>query len=294
MKNKSFIASSFDLIKSRKEMVFVVTYSATLGTVIAGKGFPPITKSILVISSLLMLNLSVYIYNDIIDRDMDSYSNQDKKKGRPIAHGVVSEKNAIKFVYITGLLGLALSFLINISVFIFELIYYIILLLYSYPGVRFKNMYIVKNLVTSLVLPTPYLISGVAIENRVSLSTLLIAISYFILTFAMLPAAADMLDYEEDLAFKVKTLGNTLSWKQNILLFNFGIIVIIASGIIAYRLLNTSYVVPVILTIIGIPSMIYSYKIRNESGISASYKLRPFGYILSMSTPLIIAISTYF
>jgi len=294
MKNKSFIASSFDLIKSRKEMVFVVTYSATLGTVIAGKGFPPITKSILVISSLLMLNLSVYIYNDIIDRDMDSYSNQDKKKGRPIAHGVVSEKNAIKFVYITGLLGLALSFLINISVFIFELIYYIILLLYSYPGVRFKNMYIVKNLVTSLVLPTPYLISGVAIENRVSLSTLLIAISYFILTFAMLPAAADMLDYEEDLAFKVKTLGNTLSWKQNILLFNLGIIVIIASGIIAYRLLNTSYVVPVILTIIGIPSMIYSYKIRNESGISASYKLRPFGYILSMSTPLIIAISTYF
>lgn len=294
MKNKSFIASSFDLIKSRKEMVFVVTYSATLGTVIAGKGFPPITKSILVISSLLMLNLSVYIYNDIIDRDMDSYSNQDKKKGRPIAHGVVSEKNAIKFVYITGLLGLALSFLINISVFIFELIYYIILLLYSYPDVRFKNMYIVKNLVTSLVLPTPYLISGVAIENRVSLSTSLIAISYFILTFAMLPAAADMLDYEEDLAFKVKTLGNTLSWKQNILLFNFGIIVIIASGIIAYRLLNTSYVVPVILTIIGIPSMIYSYKIRNESGISASYKLRPFGYILSMSTPLIMAISTYF
>jgi 4-hydroxybenzoate polyprenyltransferase len=290
MNNIGFIKSSLILFKSRKEIVFGVTWTASLATVIAGKGLPPIRQSILAILAVMMLNLSVYIYNDTIDREMDAYSEQDKKKGRPIAHGIVSETNARRFVLMTAVIGLASCYMLNITALSIGAIYYTMLFLYSYPRVRFKTMYIVKNLVTSLVLPAAFLISGVAIEQKITPNTSFFAVAYFILTFAVLPAIADMLDYEEDLAFNVKTLGNTLSWKQNLVLFNFGVIVIIASGVISYLVLGLSYLVPIILSILSIPVMAYSYKLRNENGITASYKLRPVGYVLVMFTPLVLSI----
>jgi len=242
MEKKGFIESSVELFKSRKEIVFAVTWTASLATIIAGKGFPPLAPSLLSIIAIMMLNLSVYIYNDYIDRDMDSYSEQDKKKGRPIANGNVSETNAMRFIYITGILGL----------------------------------------------------SGAAIENEITLRTSFLAFAYFVLSFALLPAIADMLDYEEDLAFNVKTLGNTLSWKNNLIIFNIGIIVIIASCAISSLLFNISYFVPIVVSAFGIPVMAYSFKLRNENGLTASYKLRPVGYALVMLTPLLLALGAVF
>lgn len=290
MKNKGFLGSSIILFKSRKEIVFAVTWTASLATVIAGKGLPPIQPSIQAIIAVMMINLSVYIYNDTVDREMDAYSEQEKKKARPIAHGIVSETNAKRFVMLTGLIGLGSCYLLNVNALIIGATYYAILFLYSYPLVRFKTMYIVKNLVTSLVLPAAFLISGVAIEHKITLSTTFLAGSYFALSFALLPAIADMLDYEENLAFNIKTLGNTLSWRQNLVLFNLGIIVIIISGVVAYMVFGLSYHVPMILSILGVPVMVYSYRLRNESGLTASYKLRPVGYVLVMFTPLVLSI----
>ncbi len=294
MEKNGFIESSVELFKSRKEIVFAVTWTASLATIIAGKGFPPLAPSLLSIIAIMMLNLSVYIYNDYIDRDMDGYSEQDKKKGRPIANGNVSETNAMRFIYITGILGLSLCLILGQFVFIIGSTYYLLLVLYSYPIVRFKTIYVVKNLITSLVLPVSFLISGAAIENTITLRTSFLAFAYFILTFALLPAIADMLDYEEDLAFNVKTLGNTLSWKNNLILFNIGVLVIIASGVVSYLLFNISYFVPIILSVFGIPVMAYSFKLRNESGLTASYKLRPVGYVLVMLTPLLLALGAVF
>ena len=241
-----------------------------------------------------MINLSVYIYNDLIDREMDAFSQQEKKKTRPIAHGEVSEINAKRCILLAGLLGLGSCLLLSSTVFTIGLIYYILLFLYSYPSVRFKTKYIIKNLITSLVLPAAFLISGVAVENRLSLSISLLASSYFVLSFMLLPAIADMLDFDEDRAFNVKTLGNTLSWKQNLILFDTGIITIIASGFVYYQMFNLSYYVPIILSVIGIPVMIYSFKLRNESGETASYKLRPVGVVLILTTPLILALGSVF
>jgi 4-hydroxybenzoate polyprenyltransferase len=242
----------------------------------------------------MMLNLSVYLYNDLIDREMDAFSKQDKKKGRPIAHGVVSEADAKRVIIFSGFLGLGSCLILNLNVFAIGLIYYLLLISYSYPGIRFKTKYIIKNLITSLVMPATFLISGMAVTNKLTLNISFLATAYFILTFMLLPAIADMLDYDEDKAFNVKTLGNTLSWKQNLILFNIGIIVIIMSGFISYLMFNISYYVPIILSIFGIPVMLYSFKLRNESGTIASYKLRPMGYVLVMATPLLLALGTIY
>ncbi len=294
MEKNGFVASSIALFKSRKEVVLGVTWSTTLATIIAGRGFPPITKSFLSIIVMMMLSLSVYIYNDVIDREMDGYSNMEKKKGRPIAHGVVSVSNAMRFVLVTAIMGFGIAFILGRVVFTISVVYYTLFYLYSYPSVRFKTVYIIKNVITSMVLPAGLLIGGAAIENTISTTMLFLSSLYFAFMFLILPAGADCLDLEEDKAFNVKTIGGTLSWRQNIYLFNVGVVVIIAGATISYTLFNMSYITPILMTVLGLPVMMYSMSLAKEDGITAAYKLRPVGYAFLLLTPLIITLGAVF
>jgi 4-hydroxybenzoate polyprenyltransferase len=294
VESKNFFESSLILFKSRREVIFAVTWTASLASIIAGKGLPPITKSFLSIIATMMIVASVYIYNDVIDREMDAHSEQDKKKARPIAHGKVSQKNAMMFVYLTGLIGLGACFMINLTALIIGSTYYVLVFLYSYPGVRFKDMFILKNLITALLMPTAFLICGVAIESRVSSSIALISFTYYALTVLLQPAIADMLDYQEDISFNVRTIGNTLSWKQDLVLYNIGIIMFVASSIISYFVFSFHYIVPTITTLLCVYLMVYSYKLRDENGENASYKLRPVTYSLLLMNPLLLALGAVF
>jgi len=294
MEKNGLFASSIALIKSRKEVVFGVTWTTALATIIAGKGIPPMTKSFLSIMALMMISLSVYVYNDLVDREMDSYSDQEKKKARPIANGKVSTNIAMKFIIATGLLGLGLCYMINTTVFIIGALYSIILYLYSYPLIRFKTVYILKNVVTSLVLPIAFLIGGAAIQSTISTTMLFLFLTFYVFMFAILPAGADCLDLVEDKAFNVKTIGGTLSWRQNVYLFNFGILVIIAGAVLSYSFFNLSYYTPILMTVFGLPVMKYTLGLAKENGETAAYKLRPVGYGFLMLTPLIITLGAVF
>lgn len=294
MENKGFIESSRILINSRKDILFAVTWTAALSSIISGKGVPPVSESLMSIVAVLMIVLSVYIYNDIVDREMDAYSEQDKKKGRPLAHGLVSINNAMKLVYLSGIIGLGLCFLLGRIVFIIGFTYYSLVFLYSYPKVRFKTKYIIKNLVTSLLMPTAFLISGASVEQRVSQSIFLLASTYYLMTVLLIPSIADMLDYDEDIAFNVKTLGNSLNWTQNLILYNFGIMVLIVGNLMLYYWYGTNVYSTLITCVIGFGLMGYSYKLRNEQGQEASYKLRPVSYGVILLHPLILAIGAIF
>jgi 4-hydroxybenzoate polyprenyltransferase len=294
MEKIGFLDSSVALFKSRKEIVFAVTWTATLATIIAGKGLPPLTPSVLSIIAMMMLSISVYIYNDTVDQESDSYSEQEKKKGRPVSNGTVSETNAMRFVYVTGILGLGLCYMLSRVVFLIGFTYYTLFFLYSYPRVRFKEMYVVKNLVTSFLMPAGFLIGGAAVENTISPSIAFLAFTYYTLTVLVIPAIADMLDYEEDKAFNVRTIGNTLSWKQNLILYNIGILVLVTGSVVSYLLFDFSYFLPIFTSVIGISLMAYSYNLRNESGLTASYKLRPVTYVLVLLNPLLLALGAVF
>ena len=294
MEKNGLFASSIALIKSRKEVVFGVTWTTALATIIAGKGIPPMTKSFLSIMALMMMSLSVYVYNDLVDREMDAYSDQEKKKGRPIANGKVSTNIAMKFIIATGLLGLGLCYMINTTVFVIGVLYSIILYLYSYPLIRFKTVYILKNVVTSLVLPIAFLIGGAAIQNTISTTMLFLFLTFYVFMFSILPAGADCLDLAEDKAFNVKTIGGTLSWRQNVYLFNFGILIIIAGAVLSYTFFNLSYYTPILMTVFGLPVMKYTLGLVKENGETAAYKLRPVGYGFLMLTPLIMTLGAVF
>jgi 4-hydroxybenzoate polyprenyltransferase len=294
MEKNGFFRSSILLLKSRKEVIFGISWCATFATIVAGKGIPPLTTSFLSIIGFLMLSLSVYIYNDITDREMDAFSKEEKKKGRPIAHGIVSVKNAKQFVLITGLLGLGIFFIMSRIGFTIGFIYYVLLILYSYPAVHFKRMYIIKNIVTAFSMPTAFLISGATIENTISMTTFFVAFAYYCFNFLVIPALADSLDVEEDLAFNVKTIGNTLSWRQNVILYNLGMLFILSSTLVTYFFFNFHYVAPIMMTGFCILAIVHSLRLINEDISSAAIKLRPFGYSVVILSPIIFALGAAF
>jgi hypothetical protein len=143
-------------------------------------------------------------------------------------------------------------------------------------------------------MPTIFIITGLAIENTISLRILSLGIVYYVVTNLISPAMADMIDMEEDLAFNIKTIGNSLSWKDNLILFNVGILLFSAYNITSYLLFDFNYLIPIVSSMLGIPLILYSYKLRSESGITASHKLRPTTAVIYILHPLIFALGAVF
>jgi 4-hydroxybenzoate polyprenyltransferase len=292
MNQKGFFESSIILLKSRIGITLSCTWFGSLASIIAGKGFPPILDSFLSIVALAMVVTSVYVYNDIIDREMDAHSSNPAKKKRPIAHGVVPVKNAMRFVYLSGILGLGLCLYLGPLVFSVAFIYYVLIFLYSYPPVRFKKMFVIKTIVTCFLLPACFMIPAVAVEKTISTNIIILATLWYIFSFLISPVLTDILDAEEDLAFNIRTIGNTLSWKQNLILFNLGIITLWSTSIIANLIAGVSYFIPIAYSLVCAPVMILSYKLRNDDEVATAQKLRALGRIYILLNPLLLAIGT--
>jgi len=98
---------------------------------IAGKGFPPLVPTLMILVAAVLVTASVYIYNDLVDADMDSMN--ENKTGRPLANGSVSKASAKLFILVTGVLGLWLSYLVSLPSFALCLSWYVVFFLYSLP-----------------------------------------------------------------------------------------------------------------------------------------------------------------
>ena len=133
------------MFKAKLQGIFVWTWSTTVACLIVGRGFPPMVPTIMTVASMLFLAISVYFYNDVIDQEMDSLN--DVKKDRPLPSGAVSERNVMTIVYATAIIGLVLSYQINLYSFLFSLFYWVVFYLYSFPGIRLKSRFLMKDLV---------------------------------------------------------------------------------------------------------------------------------------------------
>lgn len=76
-----------------------------------------------------MLTSSVYLLNDVIDRELDKVHPQ--KKNRPVASGQIPVRNALTLFGILAISSLSLSLLINSKFFLISLLYFCLNLLYS-------------------------------------------------------------------------------------------------------------------------------------------------------------------
>ena len=82
------------LIRSRLEAMFTWSWCTAISCLIIGQGFPPLRETLLAILAMIFISFSVYLYNDVIDIEMDRL-NPEKKK-RPLAANLISKKDIIK------------------------------------------------------------------------------------------------------------------------------------------------------------------------------------------------------
>ncbi len=100
--------------------------------------------------------LSVYIYNDITDIEIDRINKLD----RPLARGDLSRQQAIRLVTVLGIFGLALAFAIDLGFFLFALAYTLLFFIYSFPPIRLKRMFLINKLTVATGVVLTYLMGG--------------------------------------------------------------------------------------------------------------------------------------
>lgn len=287
-----FAGSMFSLLESRKSIAFIYTWTAAVGSLIAGNGFPPLNTTLLALGASLFITMSVYLYNDVIDSDMDRASPTQIKKDRPLANGSVTTRQAMAVVLGFAALGLGLSFMAGRLMFTVASVYFVLFALYSFPMVRFKKRFIIKSLVTSTGPSFTMLLGGIAATGNIGTAISFAAIVQASFMFFVLPGLADSFDLEEDKAFGVKTMAMVLTWTQKVQMMVVAVVIVLGAAVYGYMNLGFNYVLPgaVVLLSVIMLSRINTLFAGYDEGQARSVRKVAYAYFTFL--PVFMAIGT--
>ena len=127
IKHKNLVSQILILLRSRISVIFMCSWATWIACMAVGKGAPPIMPTLLAVISTALIVTSVYTYNDLVDREMDSYNSI--KKNRPLAAGTVDISVAWILIYVTGVSGLFISWFINLGAFTFTVLWLTVFIL---------------------------------------------------------------------------------------------------------------------------------------------------------------------
>ena len=199
----STFKSYLSLVRSRLNFLIYYGLNVLLALVasssINGSTLATFGKDLLLsLLSTFAIVLSVYIYNDITDMEIDRINKLD----RPLARGNISRQQAIRLVTILGISGLALAYIINLSFFFFALTYVVLFFIYSFPPIRLKRIFLVNKLTVATGVALTYMMGGI-VAGSIPVPVFLIAMYGFVggLTSSMW---IDLRDIEGDKKGNVK------------------------------------------------------------------------------------------
>lgn len=260
------------LVKSRSEPIFLYSWSTLISCLIAGQGFPSIYSTLIAVSSVAFLTASVYLYNDIIDREMDTL-NPDKKN-RPIATGKVSVGFAQMFVFVAAIIGSALMLLNGIQAFAWVFTYYTLFFIYSYPGIRLKRIFIVKELIISMAFPLLSLAGAAAVMGGFYTPCLYAGVLIGAFLFSALPALNEAFDVKEDLLYEIKSLAVVLDWKKRVQMLAFGVLLLIVVTPVTYSWFGFNAAFPVVIVAASLVVLRFIVPIYGEFDRESAYQAR--------------------
>ena len=288
----SFINSLKTLFMSRKSMAFIYTWTAAIGALIAGRGLPPMQPTLLAMGASLFITMSVYLYNDIVDREMDSASPTVAKQNRPMANGQVPISHAMNTIYLFAGLGLILSYLVSIPTLIVSAVFLVLFSLYSFPSVRLKKRFVIKSLVTSTGPSFTMLIAGVAIGGFISSALLFAAVVQAAFMFFVLPGLADSFDLEEDKAYGMKTMAMVLNWTQKVYMMMFAVALVFVAGLVGYYYLGFNIVLPGAVSILSAILFIAIIPMLKGYNELEARKVRKIAYAYFTFVPVFMALGS--
>lgn len=201
--------------------------------------------TLMVLVAMVFIVTSVYLYNDINDKEMDLLN--PVKKNRPVASKIVREEDAMKFIYLSAIIGLTIAYFINLYAFFFSFMFLFLFTMYSYPGIRLKKVFLANDLTIFFGCILSSLIGSYSIIGKISLSALFAGLLFGIFfTFVIKPIFKDTPDTNEDMLHGVRTLGNVLNWERKIQLLILSILFIMTITPLTYVRLGFHVIVPII------------------------------------------------
>lgn len=277
IKKPSFLKSSQLLFRSRLFEIFIWPWGTAVACLIVGKGFPPILPTAKSIITIALIALSVYIYNDTIDFEVDRLN--PVKKQRPLASNKVPIKHANILVVISAILGLAISYSINLSCFSFSLLYFLLFFLYSYPKIHLKKRFIIKELIINSAVFLTAFVGNFAVSNTFCPNVLFSTSIIFLLGFSMQPALLDSTDIEADKIQGVKTIAMVLDWRRKMQLLFLGVLVIMTLTPLTYIQFDFNMILPIYVVIGGLIFLRYLYPISNHFEATAAVQAKKIGSV---------------
>lgn len=271
---KRLLNSAKVIIRSRIEYIFIWTWAVAVPCLIVGKGFPPLLTTFKAIFSMMFISISVYAYNDLIDRELDQQNTV--KNDRPLATGRVSTSDAMNIVYLTAVLGIAIGATLNVQAFSFIMLFYVLFAAYSWPPIHLKRRFLMKEMIITsgnviTAIAASYAIAGTLVPSALFMGGLAAAFAIFVQ-----PALWDTTDMEADRLQNMKTLAMLMSWKAKMVFMFLGVFVIIGITLLFYSSLGFSLILPLSVVIGGIATLAYTaplYREYDEARVLASKKV---------------------
>jgi len=227
------------------------TFSAML---IASRCAPPLLLALKTIIVTYAMTLSVYIFNDAMDFEMDKTTNPD----RPIVQGKALREDAVSVALILSFVGLALSLSINPETFLLCLSFLALGFSYSAPTIYLKKRhYMVKSLIPAIGGGISGLIGGTSM-GVISPRTMFVGFMFFMIIFGGTPLM-DLKDIESDKMKKLKTIPIIYGPSFAIKMIVVTMLSLAAITIMGYSWLGFNYLAP---TLMGVACLAIVFVLR--------------------------------
>jgi geranylgeranylglycerol-phosphate geranylgeranyltransferase len=244
------VGSYIELLKSRVMVVFVYAFPALINLLIASRMNFNIYQMFLITSCVTLTSYAVYWYNDYSDAEFDRIKEgevETDRSMRPYTSGRIMKNQFIAFILLTGLVGLFFAYYINIYVFVVQLAYLLLGVLYSVEPVRLKKRLIGKQFVVMagavLSCLSGALVTGTVLPANIY-SMIINAIIY-----ATAPTLGDIRDIVGDRKIGARTLPVIFGPKFAVRFALGGFVAVILAGLVGYYEVGFNVALPLLTTI---------------------------------------------
>jgi 4-hydroxybenzoate polyprenyltransferase len=215
-----------------------------------------------------------------------------KKRERPLPSRRSSKKDAMRLVYITGLIGIILSFFLDTMSQFFSLVFLALFLLYSHPAIRLKKRYVVKELVVASGYLLNMLVGGFAVASEFQPTFVFAGIFYFFFAVMGMPAFHDITDTMEDEIYGIRTMAIVLSWKRRVQMLILFILVVMTLTPLTYVNLGFNIVLPIVVVAMGFIVLRYLIPLSNTFEQALFLKARRISYVYFILIHITFVIAT--
>lgn len=248
------------------------TWCTAVSCIIVGRGVPPIVPTILAVMSAALVGASVYLYNDIVDREMDKMNAI--KQDRPLVSGAATVNTAYIVVAFTGLVGLLIGAYVNMYTFLAGLAFFVVFFVYSHPIIRLKKMFIIKELTLASGFIWCSLIGSTALIQNVHFGSLFAGAISGLFVLMCTPAINDAFDIEEDKIYHVRSLATALSWQRRVQLMGVGLLFMMVTTVFASMRFEFSTILPISVVVAGLLVLRFLPSIYEKFEVSSVWHAR--------------------